>query len=122
MRNVVGRVVVGRVVVVALVWLVAGLAACGASAAEEGRSSSARAAVERGALLLDVRTPGEFTSGHLPGAVNVPIDALEARAGEIAAGREVVVYCRSGRRSAMAAKLLTARGHQVIDIGPMEAW
>jgi rhodanese-related sulfurtransferase len=113
-----------RGVVVALVVMTLGLAACGSGSAEAGGggSAAAHAAVARGALLLDVRTPGEFASGHLPGAVNVPIDALEAEAGEIAAGREVVVYCRSGRRSAMAARLLTARGHAVIDIGPMEAW
>ncbi|MCC6622206.1 MAG: rhodanese-like domain-containing protein [Deltaproteobacteria bacterium] len=112
-------------------WLVvAGLALVPVSAACDARSgeaagaagSAARAAVESGALLLDVRTPGEFASGHIDGAVNIPVDALADRAGEIEAGRQVVVYCRSGRRSATAAELLRARGHQVIDIGPMGAW
>jgi len=98
-----------------------GATACGAEAAGAA-ASAARVAVDRGALLLDVRTQGEFVGGHLAGAVNIPIDELARRVGEIADGRDVVVYCRSGRRSAMAAEVLRARGHQVIDLGPMGAW
>lgn len=104
-------------------WL--GLAAASGACAPqsaEGGVNEARDAVAKGALLLDVRTPSEFGSGHIAGAVNIPLDALTVRAKEIAAGREVVVYCRSGRRSAAAAELLRARGHHVIDIGPMGAW
>lgn len=44
--------------------------------------------------LLDVRPPAEYTSAHLPGAINIPIDELEDRLGEIPAGPEVVAYCR----------------------------
>jgi len=106
----------------AYVGLALGMAACSPSKAEGVAPSEARAAVERGAILLDVRSPGEFSGGHLTGAINIPVDALGARSGELAADREVVVYCRSGRRSAAAATLLREQGRQVIDVGPMEAW
>ncbi len=97
-------------------------AAQGATPAGQQAQSPGREAVARGALLLDVRTPSEFAGGHLEGALNIPVDELAARKGEIAAGREVVVYCRSGRRSAIAADLLRDAGHKVIDIGTMSAW
>lgn len=84
-----------------------------------GAAARARQMVEGGALLLDVRTPAEFASGHLDGAVNIPVQELSARAGEVARGRPVVVYCRSGRRSADAKRILEARGHEVLDIGAM---
>ena len=90
------------------------------------RSAAAERAhemVERGALLLDVRTREEFASGHLAGAVNVPVGELPARAAELApAASGIVVYCRSGARSAAAADLLRRLGHEVLDLGPMSAW
>lgn len=64
-------------------------------------------------VLVDVRTPAEFAEGHIAGAVNIPLDQLEARLPEVQAlqGRgEIVLYCRSGRRSAQAAGVLEARG------------
>lgn len=65
-----------------------------------------------GLLLLDVRTAEEFDAGHLPGARNIAHDVLGARLGELADARdrEVVVYCRSGRRSQMALEVLRAAG------------
>lgn len=83
--------------------------------------SEARARVAAGATLLDVRTPGEFAEGHIEGAVNIPVQELGARLREVPSGA-VVVYCRSGGRSASAAAMLKARGHEVLDIGPMSAW
>ena len=61
--------------------------------------------VSAGATLLDVRTRDEFAGGHVDGAVNIPVDELPARIGELATDRPVVAYCRSGRRSAHAAVL-----------------
>jgi len=88
------------------------------------RSAQARAAVAKGAKLVDVRTPGEFSSGHLDGAVNIPLDQLSRRHGELGSKkRPVVVYCHSGSRSAMAARTLQVQGfEEVIDLGPMWAW
>jgi rhodanese-related sulfurtransferase len=66
------------------------------------------------ALVLDVRTMGEFLSptGHLRGAIHIPVEEIEDRVGELApfAGRTLVVYCRSGRRSRNAASFLEGRG------------
>lgn len=76
-------------------------------------------------LVLDVRSPDEFAAGHIPGAVNIPHDQLEARAAGLApAGREVVVYCRSGRRSALAIEALEARGWTGLRHlqGDMQGW
>ncbi len=82
-----------------------------------------RALVEQGALLLDVRTPSEFQEGHVPRAMNIPVQELAARLHEVGPTRRpVVVYCRSGGRSAVATDLLTKAGYQVRDIGPMTAW
>ena len=101
------------------------LAACDPAEAGSGTTTSqseARAAVARGALLLDVRTNGEFAGGHLDGATNIPVGELAARLAEVAAHKEIVVYCRSGRRSAAAAELLRSAGHTVIDIGTSANW
>lgn len=85
-------------------------------------SGDARQWLADGALLLDVRTPQEFATGHLHGAVNLPVQELALRLNEIATGRKVVVYCQSGARSAAAKALLRGAGHEVLDLGPMPAW
>jgi phage shock protein E len=82
-----------------------------------------RQLVSDGALLLDVRTSGEFHEGHVPHALNIPVQELPARLSEVGpTKRPIVVYCRSGGRSAQAAALLKQAGYVVHDIGPMTAW
>jgi rhodanese-related sulfurtransferase len=76
---------------------------------------------EANAFLLDVRTPEEFAEGHAEGARNIPVQELAARFGEVPAGRPVVVYCRSGGRSASAGALLSQRGVEVYDAGGIGA-
>ncbi|MER7485097.1 rhodanese-like domain-containing protein [Streptomyces sp. NPDC126497] len=77
------------------------------------------------AVLLDVREKPEWTAGHAPGAVHVPLTGLiagNALPAE-AQGRRLVVICRSGHRSQQAAKLLAERGAQAVDVeGGMNAW
>lgn len=63
--------------------------------------------------LLDVRTRGEVVEGYIKGAVNIPIDELPRKAEEIPKDKEVVAYCLSGVRSALATMYLRARGFQV---------
>ncbi len=87
--------------------------------------AEARALADADAVLVDVREPDEWASGHAPGALLAPLSALTA--GETlprtAQGRPVVAICRSGKRSREAAALLTARGTDVVDvIGGMRAW
>lgn len=74
-------------------------------------------------LLLDVRTAEEFRSGHIQGAVLAPYDQLEASFSEKDRGRPIVVYCRSGRRSAIAKATLEAMGYgNISDFGGINLW
>jgi rhodanese-related sulfurtransferase len=86
-----------------------------------------RAARDSGAvgMLLDVRTPAEFAEGHVPGAVNVPVDALASRMGELAGarGKDLYVICAVGGRSAIAADRLAAAGFSATNVlGGTNAW
>ena len=83
----------------------------------------ARALVEEGALLLDVRSPGEFSMGHIEGARNLPVQELGAKLDTLDKAQPIVVYCRSGQRSGQAMQLLRGQGFdQVYDLGPRSAW
>jgi rhodanese-related sulfurtransferase len=63
-------------------------------------------------LVLDVRTPAEFKAGHLPDAVLIPVQELQRRIGELAPYRnkDILVYCATGNRSTVAAKILIDQG------------
>jgi phage shock protein E len=77
-------------------------------------------------LLLDVRKPEEFAAGHVPGAVTLPHDQLASRLAELPASRTepVVVYCRSGRRAALAEDVLRQGGYTNVQHlkGDMLGW
>jgi rhodanese-related sulfurtransferase len=66
-----------------------------------------------GAVVVDVRTPAEFQSGHLPGAINVELDRLEGLASTALPDRNarLLVYCRSGNRSSFAVNILEKQGY-----------
>ncbi len=70
----------------------------------------ARVAAGKSIQLLDVRTPGEFATGHLEGARNVPVDDLRDRLGELNRAAETVVYCKVGFRGYLAARILQQNG------------
>ena len=83
----------------------------------------ARQLVAEGASLLDVRTPDEFRQDALPGALNIPVQILGDRFGELPRDKPVVVYCASGMRSASAAQFLERCGFtQVYDLGGIGRW
>lgn len=86
------------------------------------REEAHRWVEQENATLLDVRTHEEFVSGHVRGANNIPVQELGRRIGEVPKNHKVVVYCRSGGRSAQASAMLKAAGYEVLDIGPMSAW
>lgn len=77
-------------------------------------------------LVIDVRTPSEFASGHIAGAINIPLDEFET--GKIpdavpADESQKLLYCRSGRRSGIAAEILTRAGYKnVFNIGGVIDW
>jgi rhodanese-related sulfurtransferase len=74
--------------------------------------------------LIDVRTDAEVAEGTIPGAEHIPLDRFDPASLDLSDGREVVLYCRSGRRSAMAGeKLASATGGPVEHLeGGMLAW
>ena len=75
--------------------------------------------------LLDVRTQGEYDDGYIEGAKLIPVGELESRIGELEAqkDKEIVVYCRSGSRSASASELLSKKGYKVANVdGGINAW
>jgi len=74
--------------------------------------------------VLDVRTPEEYAAGHVPGAVNISHEQLAARLAEVPKDKDVVLYCRSGKRAGMAADVLQANGYTRLSHleGDMLAW
>jgi hydroxyacylglutathione hydrolase len=70
------------------------------------------------AVVVDVRTAGEWESGHVPGSLNLPLASLEQRAGEIPRDHPVIVHCQTGARAAIAASLLRARGFSDVRLFP----
>lgn len=64
-------------------------------------------------LLVDVRTPQEFAAGHMPTAINVPVDELRSRLGELPANRPLVAYCQVGQRGYLATRILLQAGRDV---------
>jgi NADPH-dependent 2,4-dienoyl-CoA reductase/sulfur reductase-like enzyme/rhodanese-related sulfurtransferase len=72
---------------------------------------------EPGYFLVDVRTSQEFDAGHVPGAVNVPVDELRARLEEIPRDREIAAYCQVGQRGYLATRILRQAGFKAANLG-----
>jgi rhodanese-related sulfurtransferase len=84
---------------------------------------AARALLDSGALLLDVREVDEWQAGHAPEAQFIPLGEVAARTNELAADRRIVAICRSGGRSQRATRFLRAQGFDVVNLaGGMRAW
>ena len=76
-------------------------------------------------ILVDVRQPAEYAEGHIKGARLIPDNELEQRAPQELPDKQalILVYCRSGRRSLAAAKMLAGMGYtQIKDIGGIISW
>ena len=76
-------------------------------------------------VLLDVRTQEEFNAGHIPTAILLPYDEINLKASTVLPDKEkeIVLYCRSGRRSAIAKKALVELGYKdVKDFGGISRW
>lgn len=73
--------------------------------------------------LVDVRTPEEFSGGYIPGAININLQELQQKLSRIPTDKPVIVYCRSGNRSAFAANILKQAGYtEVYDLGGIIDW
>ena len=71
-------------------------------------------------VIIDVRTEDEYNSGHLKEAINIPVGEIESIT--ISKDKTLIVYCRSGSRSASAAKVLSGMGYKVLDMGGIINW
>jgi NADPH-dependent 2,4-dienoyl-CoA reductase/sulfur reductase-like enzyme/peroxiredoxin family protein/rhodanese-related sulfurtransferase/TusA-related sulfurtransferase len=81
------------------------------------------AAPGEGQLILDVRTPEETQAGIIPGAINIPIDALRERLGELPENREILIYCEVGLRGYLATRILTQHGYSCRNLlGGYKTW
>jgi rhodanese-related sulfurtransferase len=75
--------------------------------------------VSNGALIIDVRTAGEFKSGHIPGSKNYPLDQIRTKLTELKKiNKPLITVCRSGARSGMAKGILKSAGLEVYNGGP----
>ena len=80
---------------------------------------------QEGYIILDVRTREEYDQGHIPGAILIPNTEIEARAEEVLTDKDqlILVYCRSGRRSTLAAEALVELGYTNIkEFGGIIDW
>jgi len=83
---------------------------------------AAHAAYDMGAMVIDVRSKEEFKEGHIPGATNIDIAVLTKSFSKIPKRRELIVYCRSGSRSKVAAQFLRQEGWVVYDVATQDDW
>lgn len=78
---------------------------------------------QSGAQIVDVRQPSEYFSGHIKGAVNIPLDNISKITKSIKKDTDVIVYCLSGSRSGSAARQLKSLGYtKVYDLGGIGRW
>ncbi|MFA5007039.1 MAG: rhodanese-like domain-containing protein [Candidatus Izemoplasmatales bacterium] len=116
--------------ILTLLFLAVGLtlAACTADASPKTISAKTgrdMMAADAAVVLVDVRTPEEYAAGHIPGALLIPLSDLEDDAAAMLPDKdaEIIVYCRSGNRSAQAADLLDGLGYaRIYDMGGIIDW
>lgn len=85
--------------------------------------AKAKQILSSGGILVDVRTRAEWDDGHAPEAIHIPLDAVGRKDNALPLGTPIVTICRSGHRSAVAARILGAQGHSVFSVtGGLPAW
>ena len=85
-----------------------------------GPGTDYKSILSKGAIIIDVRTPEEYRTGHIEGARNIPLDQIKLKVPELKkTGKPVITCCRSGARSGMAKSQLAAAGIEVYNGG---AW
>jgi rhodanese-related sulfurtransferase len=67
--------------------------------------------VEEGAKIIDVRTPEEYHSGHIPDSINIPLSLLSRKIGKVGKEEQIILCCRSGMRSNSARSVLLSLGY-----------
>ncbi len=79
--------------------------------------AACKAARDDDMVLLDVRTPEEFSRGTIPQAMNIPIDELRSRLNELPREREIAVFCQVGQRGYLATRILRHAGYRAVNVG-----
>ena len=86
------------------------------------KSENIKDFMEKGAVIIDVRTTGEYKEGHIKGSKNIPLDTIASKIQEIKKlNKPVIACCRSGMRSAQATSILKQNGIEVINGGGWES-
>jgi rhodanese-related sulfurtransferase len=84
-----------------------------------GSSTDYKSLVDNGAMIVDVRTQGEYQGGHINGSVNIPLDQIKRHIPDLKQKNKIIITCcRSGARSGMAADLLSGSGLTAHNGGP----
>jgi phage shock protein E len=82
-----------------------------------GPSVDLGAIIEKGATIVDVRTPGEYAGGHIKGSVNIPLANLGNQMAKLKKDKPVITCCASGMRSGSAKSMLQSNGFEVYNAG-----
>lgn len=82
-----------------------------------GASVDLKELVKNGAQIIDVRSPAEFQSGHIKGAINIPLQTLDKNLAKIKKDKPVITCCASGMRSASAKSILKSKGFSEVHNG-----
>ena len=77
-----------------------------------GSSEKLSEVIKNGAVLVDVRSQGEFASGNVKGSINIPLDKLSIQLGKLKKDKTIVVFCASGIRSSQAKSILNRNGFE----------
>lgn len=70
--------------------------------------------MQRGAIIVDVRTPGEYMTGHIKGALNIPINTLVSHLNKLPKNKPLITCCASGMRSATGRQFLISKGYEEV--------
>ena len=79
-----------------------------------GKKVNLQEVISGGAVILDVRTKGEYQSGHLKNSINIPIDKLEQNIKKLNKNKSIITCCASGSRSASARRILKSNGFEQV--------
>lgn len=83
-----------------------------------GKSESVKEFMEKGAVIIDVRSAGEFQTGHIKGSKNIPLNVISSKINDIKKlNRPVIACCASGMRSAQATSILKSNGIDAMNGG-----
>jgi phage shock protein E len=72
---------------------------------------------QQGAVIIDVRSPGEFKGGHIQGAINIPLQSIQSSLNKIPKGKPIITCCASGMRSSSAKSILKSAGYSDVHNG-----